>query len=61
MSRAEEKALEVYPICKHSNYGYKDLNEDKRKCYIEGYKQAEKDFMEKAEALWTAFKQFMKE
>lgn len=55
--KAEERALEAYPveIC-----GYvtecrigatpkpQDWNEDKRKCYQEGYKQAEKDMIERA-------------
>ena len=55
--KAEERALEVYPveIC-----GYvtecrigatpkpQDWNEDKRKCYQEGYEQAEKDLIERA-------------
>ena len=55
--KAKERALEVYPveIC-----GYvtecrigatpkpQDWNEDKRKCYQEGYEQAEKDMIERA-------------
>lgn len=53
MSRAEERALEAYPIKNEwvgNQYGsYGDINEDSREKFIQGYEQAEKDFMEKAE------------
>lgn len=50
MSKAEERALEAYPPLygKYDRNGY-DYAEDDRKVYIQGYEQAEKDFMEKAD------------
>lgn len=57
MSKAEEKAMEAYPV---EIVGYttecrigatprpQDWNETKRECYKEGYYQAEKDVIERA-------------
>ena len=51
MSRAEERALEAYPVlevCNHANGPYDtfsklDVNKERRNCYQQGYEQAEKD------------------
>lgn len=51
MTKAEEKALEVYPVlevCSHANGPYDtfsklDVNKERRSCYQQGYEQAEKD------------------
>ena len=57
MSKAEERALEAYPIKNEwvgNQYGsYGDINEDSREKFIRGYEQAEKDFMEKFK-MWVA-------
>ena len=54
MSKAEEKALKVYPV-KMVNHYYsndfselEDCNKEKRELYTEGYEQAEKDMIERA-------------
>lgn len=46
--RAEEAALRAYPIRRYGNYGYKDMNDGRRKAYQEGYEQAEKDTTQRA-------------
>lgn len=50
MTRAEEKALEIFPVKKVPNYGLtcnayseRDANLDKRALFCMGYEQAEKD------------------
>lgn len=51
MTRAEERALEAYPVlevCSHANGPYDtfsklDVNKERRDCYQQGYEQAEKD------------------
>lgn len=45
MSKAEERVLEQYPVEMYEGWGWRcvDKNEHKRKYYIEGYHQAEKD------------------
>ena len=53
MKRAEERALEVFPVCKVpfygiGNYSEIDANFDKRALYQLGYEQAEKDTIERA-------------
>lgn len=49
MSKAEEKAKELYPP--QQEWDYRDMsfdpNEDKRYAYKRGYEQAMKDFQEK--------------
>lgn len=46
MTRAEERALEVYPI-QMEYCPERDLNEDARAFFQEGYEQAEKDILSK--------------
>ena len=55
--KAEERAMEAYPVeivgftteCRvGATPKPQDWNEDKRKCYQEGYEQAEKDLIERA-------------
>ena len=52
MSRAEERALEAYPIKNEwigNQYGvYGDVNEDSREKFIQGYEQAIKDMTAEA-------------
>ena len=45
MSKAECRAIEKYPIEMYEEVGWRcvDKNSDKRKYFIEGYHQAEKD------------------
>lgn len=50
MTRAEEKALEIFPVKRVPNYGLtcnayseRDANLDKRALFCMGYEQAEKD------------------
>lgn len=45
MSKAEERALEKYPIEMYEEVGWRcvDKNTHKRQYFIEGYHQAEKD------------------
>ena len=45
MSKAEDRGLEKYPIEMYKEVGWRcvDKNADKRKYFIEGYHQAEKD------------------
>ena len=45
MTRAEERALEQYPVEMYKEVGWRcvDKNADKRKYFVEGYQQAEKD------------------
>ena len=45
MNRAEQRALEKYPIEMYKEVGWRcvDKNADKRKYFVEGYHQAEKD------------------
>lgn len=77
MSKAEEQALKAYP----KQYGGSmfgplpiELNVKERKLFIEGYKQAEQDLMDKAkqwftdnlpsekvQLLWCEFEQFITE
>ena len=72
--RAEEKALEIFPIKKVPYYGLscnayseRDANLDKRVLFCIGYEQAEEDYIELAQ-LWVdsgnvnimSFKQFLK-
>lgn len=79
--RAEERAMEAYPVeivgftteCRvGATPKPQDWNEDKRKCYQEGYEQAEKDTIEKVKmwilrqrgigrAAWMGFEKFMEE
>ena len=75
MSKAEERAIEAYPPQMEYNsmvaisIGNKiDTNEPKRRLFIQGYEQAEKDYTEYAQ-LWVdsgevnikSFKQFLKD
>jgi len=52
MTKAEEKALEVYPPHLVGDptfpYGQWDVHGLERRCYQEGYEQAEKDTLERA-------------
>ena len=43
MSKAEEKALEAYPVLFSERNGYDNAFKDRRESYIKGYRQAEKD------------------
>lgn len=45
MSKAEERALEKYPIKMYEEVGWRcvDKNTHKRQYFVEGYHQAEKD------------------
>lgn len=43
MSKAEERALEAYPVLFSERYGYDNTFKDRRESYIKGYHQAEKD------------------
>ena len=52
MSRAEERAREAYPSTRHYWNSEPDRNMEAREYYKQGYEQAEKDFMEKAEKWW---------
>ncbi len=52
MTRAEERALEIFPVKKVPNYGLtcnayseRDANLDKRALFCMGYEQAEKDLV----------------
>ena len=54
MTRAEERALETFPVKKVPNYGLtcnayseRDVNLDKRALFCMGYEQAEKDILSK--------------
>ena len=58
MSKAEQRALEAYPIVisQHSdNCKEYDSNESDRLTFIEGYHQAEKDFKEELSKLFREF------
>lgn len=67
MSKAEDKALEVYPkmsrITEHhgvisadyESHYLGDANEEKREGFIEGYHQAEKDIKEELSKLFQEF------
>ena len=46
MSKAENKALEAYPVLFSERHGYDDTFKDRRESYIKGYQQAEKDVAE---------------
>ena len=54
MNRAEERAFEAYPIVKLTAYNEDakivtiDANEEPRRLFMEGYRQAEKDLRELA-------------
>lgn len=57
MTRAEEKALEIFPVKKVPYYGLtcnsyseRDANLDKRALFCMGYERAEKDTIERAVA-----------
>lgn len=41
--RAEEKAMEVYPVLFSERNGYPSPMPDRRRAFIKGYEQAEKD------------------
>lgn len=43
MSKAEERALEAYPVLFSERNGYDNTFKDRRESYIKGYHQAEKD------------------
>lgn len=45
MSKAEDRALEQYPVEMYEDVGWRcvDKNEHKRKYFVKGYHQAEKD------------------
>ena len=43
MSKAEERALEAYPVLFSERKGYDNTFKDRRESYIKGYHQAEKD------------------
>ena len=43
MSKAEERALEAYPVLFSERRGYDNTFKDRRESYIKGYNQAEKD------------------
>lgn len=53
MTRAEQRALEAYPIHKigdqTSDYGEWDINRIERRSFQEGYEQAEKDLADVAQ------------
>ena len=59
MSKAEERALEVYPYSKGkvvaTGFGTIefDQNHDERVGFVEGYNQAQQDLMEKAKQWFT--------
>lgn len=50
MTRAEEAALKAYP--KSDFNGVETRRKGQRKCFIQGYEQAEKDYTEYAQ-LWV--------
>lgn len=56
MSKAEERALKVYPIKIAERDGY-DENLRERKGFVKGYHQAEKDLTDKAKtsSSWDGF------
>ena len=71
MSKAEEKARSYYTL---ENFNTLTMLELGRKCFSEGYNQAQQDLMEKAKAwftehiadksvqlLWCEFEQFITE
>ena len=66
MTRAEERALKVYPNIKIGEQRIEQSSA--REVYVEGYKQAEQDYIEYAQ-LWVdsgevnikSFKQFLKD
>lgn len=43
MSKAEDRALEAYPVLFSERNGYDNTFKDRRESYIKGYHQAEKD------------------
>ena len=43
MSKAEERALEAYPVLFSERRGYDNTFKDRRESYIKSYHQAEKD------------------
>ena len=43
MSKAEDRALEAYPVLFSERCGYDNTFKDRRESYIKGYHQAEKD------------------
>jgi hypothetical protein len=43
MSKAEERALDEYPVLFSERHGYNNTFKDRRESYIRGYHQAEKD------------------
>lgn len=54
INKAEEKALEAYPILFSERNGYDNTFKDRRESYIKGYDQAFKDFLKKA-VEWLTF------
>ncbi len=50
MSRAEQKALEAYPRSEKYTTSQRLIMNDMRDGFIQGYEQAQKDFLEKAKA-----------
>ena len=50
MSRAEERALEVYPRSEKYTTSQRLIVNDLRDGFIQGYEQAQNDFLEKAKA-----------
>lgn len=66
MNRAEQAALKAYPVV-IEEHTERDLNKPRRLSYINGYEQAEKDYIELAQ-LWVdsgnvnimSFKRFLK-
>ena len=49
MTKAEKRALEVYPVLSLTS----DTNAPKRKYFTDGYALAEQDFIEKAKQWFT--------
>ena len=43
MSKAEDRALEAYPVLFSERNGYDNTFKDRRESYVKGYHQAEKD------------------
>lgn len=55
MSKAEEKALEAYPVLFSERNGYDNTFKDRIESYIKGYRQAEKDIKEELSNLFQEF------
>ncbi len=53
MSKAYDKALELYPIIANGGYNNNRVQQERRNAFTKGYEQAEKDLMEKFK-MWVA-------